>query len=68
MENKKTPTIGKHVIFTDKDGNKRDALATVIHNDECINLVSVNSGGTTEHASSVLQGEGAGRWGWPTVG
>lgn len=65
---KQKPSIGRIVHFNRKSGDtvvQEPALIVAVHNDECVNLVAWNSGGTQNTETSVLLGEGEGRWNWP---
>jgi hypothetical protein len=59
---------GQHVIFTDEDQCKRDALVTFVHGEQCVNLIVVCKdmnrqdayGMQTEHKTSICHKRDAG--------
>ncbi len=62
------PSIGRIVHFlVDNSGvlESRAGIIVAVHNDECINVVHWNAGGTASCATSVLVGTAAGCWCWP---
>lgn len=58
------PTLGR-IVHYNNAGTIEPGLIVAVHNDECVSLVTWNSGGTSSSRSSVAMGEGEGRWNWP---
>lgn len=58
------PSVGRIVHFNN-NGTKEAALIVFVHNDELVNLVTWNAGGTQTTRTSMRLGGEPGQWSWP---